>query len=164
MNKNNDLVHVLFVCMGNICRSPTAQAVFEQLVNDRGHNHWIRIDSAGTHAYHIGETPDSRSQSAARARGIDMSTQRARRVEIDDFDRFDYVLAMDKSNYNDLKRLASPAQRKRLYLFMDFANNWKETEVPDPYYGGSHGFERVLDMVGSASEGLLEAIIKSNKV
>ena len=152
-------VSVLFVCMGNICRSPTAQAVFEKYVKDRGHADWITVDSAGTHAYHLGEQPDSRSQSAAMARNIDMSTQRARRVEAADFERFDYILAMDKSNYNDLKKIASPAQRKRLHLFLDFSSDWDVAEVPDPYYGGSHGFERVLDMVESASEGLLNDIL-----
>ncbi len=145
--------------MGNICRSPTAQAVFEKVVRENGCEDWIHIDSAGTHAYHIGEQPDARSQAAALDRGIDMSSQRARRVETVDFDQFDYVLAMDKSNYKDLKLLAKPAQRKQLHLFLDFAKGWDVAEVPDPYYGGSHGFERVLDMVESASEGLLEDIL-----
>lgn len=163
MSINDHKIKILFVCMGNICRSPTAEAVFDHLVSAEGHDGWITIDSAGTHAYHVGESPDSRSQSAARARGIDMSSQRARRVEVDDFDRFHYVLAMDKSNYNDLKRLASPEQRKRLHLFMDFASDWDVNEVPDPYYGGSHGFERVLDMVASASEGLLEDIVSNHR-
>lgn len=160
---DSNSINVLFVCMGNICRSPTAQAVFEHLIVERGHDHWIKTDSAGTHAYHVGEPPDSRSQSAARSRGIDMSVQRARKVLAEDFDRFHYVLAMDKSNYNDLMRLASPAQRNRLHLFMDFAGGFDASEVPDPYYGGSHGFERVLDMVAAASEGLLEAIINNNR-
>ncbi len=151
-------VSILFVCMGNICRSPTAQAVFESLVKQRGYADRIDIDSAGTHAYHIGEQPDSRSQAAAMVRGIDMSSQRARRVETSDFERFDYILAMDKSNLSDLKRMASPSQRKRLFLFMDFAKEQGIKEVPDPYYGGSHGFERVLDLVESASEGLFAHI------
>ncbi len=155
-------VSVLFVCMGNICRSPTAQAVFEHLVATQGLHEQIRVDSAGTHAYHVGEQPDTRSQDAARERGIDMSGQRARRVSMDDFERFDYVLAMDKSNYNDLKRLASPAQRKRIFLFMEFASEMGVREVPDPYYGGSHGFERVLNLVESASEGLLLHIKKTH--
>ncbi len=162
--KNNEKISVLFVCMGNICRSPTAQAVFEKVVSERGCEDWIQIDSAGTHAYHIGEQPDSRSQAAAMDRGIDMSLQRARRVEPVDFDRFDYVLAMDKSNYKDLKLLAKPAQRKKLYLFLDFTKDWNVAEVPDPYYGGSHGFERVLDMVESASEGLLEDILSKQRL
>ena len=119
----------------------------------------IFIDSAGTHAYHVGEQPDRRSQQVALQRGIDMSSQRARKVKSTDFDDFDYVLAMDASNYRDLKQLASPAGRKKLHLFMDFAQGWNETEVPDPYYGGSNGFEQVFDMVQAASEGLLEDII-----
>jgi len=159
---NKDNKSVLFVCMGNICRSPTAQAVFEQTVKNRGLADQISVDSAGTHAYHIGEQPDGRSQSAALDRGIDMSAQHARRVEVADFELFDYVIAMDKSNYKDLKQLASPAQRKKLHLFLDFSRDWDVTEVPDPYFGGSHGFERVLDMVESASEGLLEDILASS--
>jgi protein-tyrosine phosphatase len=117
-------VKILFVCMGNICRSPTAHAVFENMVKDQGCDDWIKVDSAGTHAYHIGEQPDRRSQALALDRGIDMSSQRARKVEAVDFDRFDYVLAMDKSNFSDLKRLASPSQRKRLHLFLDFSKDW----------------------------------------
>lgn len=152
---------VLFVCMGNICRSPTAEGVFRHLVESRNLDDQIFVDSAGTHAYHIGEQPDRRSQQVALQRGIDMSSQRGRKVKETDFDDFDYVLAMDQSNYNDLKHLASPAGRKKLHLFMDFAQDWSETEVPDPYYGGSDGFERVFDMVEAASEGLLEDILKN---
>lgn len=158
----NDLkvVNVLFVCMGNICRSPTAQGVFEHLLNSRKLDDVIKTDSAGTHAYHIGESPDARSQAVALERGVDLSLQRARKALAEDFNRFDYVIAMDRSNYSELERLASPAQRDKLHLFMDFSERWDEGEVPDPYYGGSHGFERVLDMVGDASEGLLEHILK----
>lgn len=148
--------------MGNICRSPTAEAVFQQLVAERKLDAQIRIDSAGTHAYHIGEEPDRRSQAAAKQRGIDMSHQRARKVDVNDFDGFDYVLAMDKSNFKDLQSLASSQQRQRIHLFMDFSTGWNIKEVPDPYYGGSNGFERVLDMVESASEGLLEDILKKH--
>ena len=156
MNK----VSILFVCMGNICRSPTAQGVFEQLVRQRGLTEFISIDSAGTHAYHIGESPDRRSQAAAADRGVDLSSQRARQVVSDDFERFDYVLAMDQSNLRELQRLARPAQRARARLFMEFAQRWSEREVPDPYYGGSGGFDRVLDMVEDASAGLLEHLLK----
>ncbi len=120
------------------------------------------MDSAGTHAYHVGEKPDPRSRSAALGRGIDLSSQRARKVLADDFERFDYVLAMDRSNHADLQSLASPKQREKLHLFLDFAKSWDENEVPDPYYGGSHGFERVLDMVADASEGLLEEILQKH--
>lgn len=149
--------------MGNICRSPTAHAVFQKLVKDRGHDKWIRVDSAGTHAYHIGEQPDRRSQALARKRGIiDMSSQSARKAEPEDFERFDYVLAMDRSNFQDLKNLAAsqPAElQDRLHLFLDFTEVYKGSEVPDPYYGGSQGFERVFEMVASASEGLLKDIL-----
>ena len=159
--KLNKEVKVLFVCMGNICRSPTAQAVFEYLVAARGLSDQIYTDSAGTHAYHIGEQPDKRSQQTARKRGIDMSAQSARQVEKDDFTTFDYVLAMDEANYLDLEKMATFKQcEERLHLFMNFAAYRNETEVPDPYYGGTHGFERVFDMVQEASEGLLAEILK----
>ncbi len=160
----NNKINVVFVCMGNICRSPTGQAVFENLVESKGLSDKIHVDSAGTHAYHVGEPPDARSQRTAQRRGIDMSTQRARRVEHDDFDNFDYVLAMDQSNYDGLVSMASVSQSERIHLFMDFAASGKHKEVPDPYYGGSNGFERVLDMVAEASEGLLADILeKHNK-
>jgi protein-tyrosine phosphatase len=156
---------VLFVCMGNICRSPTAEAVFRQVVENRHFSHMIKIDSAGTHAYHIGESPDSRSQAAAQQRGIDMSSQRARKVQSSDFEQFDYILAMDQANYSDLMHLAAnQAQQQKVHLFMDFAESWQETEVPDPYYGGEHGFEYVLDQVEAASKGLLDAILISTEV
>ena len=153
---------VLFVCMGNICRSPSAEAVFRQIVEQNRLADVISIDSAGTHAYHIGETPDSRSQIAAQQRGIDMSLQRARKVHSTDFEQFDYILAMDHSNYYDLMHLAkTESQRQKIALFMDFAEAWQETEVPDPYYGGGRGFEQVLDQVEAASQGLLQTILKS---
>ena len=151
-------VSVLFVCMGNICRSPTAQGVFEKLIQRQQLTQRIQVDSAGTHAYHIGEPPDSRSQAAALARGIDLSVQRARRIEAMDFESFDYILAMDQANLRDLLRQAKPLAHERIHLFMRFASRWNTDEVPDPYYGGSHGFERVLDMAEDAAEGLLEHI------
>lgn len=156
-------IKVLFICMGNICRSPTAEGVFRHLVESRNLSDQIFIDSAGTHAYHVGEQPDRRSQQVALQRGIDMSSQRARKVESDDFDDFDYVLAMDNANYRDLKNQASPAGRKKLHLFMDFAKGWSEAEVPDPYYGGSNGFDRVFDMVEAASDGLLNDILENRR-
>lgn len=155
-------VSVLFVCMGNICRSPTAQGVFEQLVQSQGLAEHIAIDSAGTHAYHIGNPPDQRSQAAAQNRGLDLSGQRARRVESPDFERFDYILAMDRSNLEDLQHLARQEQLERIHLFMRFATRWHVDEVPDPYYGGGSGFERVLDMVEDAAAGLLEHIRRNH--
>ena len=161
MNEKSS-VSVVFVCMGNICRSPTAEGVFRHVVKERNLQDVIKIDSAGTHAYHIGEQPDLRSQATAKSRGVDLSAQRARKVEANDFECFDYVIAMDRSNYENLKELAMPEQQEKLHLFMDFTNAWDNAEVPDPYYGGGDGFTNVFDMVQSASEGLLETIVKNN--
>ena len=158
------MVNVLFVCMGNICRSPTAQGVFEQLVVSHGLSEMIRIDSAGTHAYHVGEKPDARASEAALRRGIDLSTQRARRVDPGDFIIFDYVLAMDSGNYEDLAAICSADELPKLHLFMGFASDSDTREVPDPYYGGGTGFERVLDLIESASEGLLAEIRQQHGV
>lgn len=152
------MVKVLFVCMGNICRSPTAEGVFRHLVNQAGLAEQIHIDSAGTHAYHVGEPPDNRAQAAARIRSIDLSSQRARKVHSGDFEQFDYVLAMDNSNYAELQYISDPNQQYKLSLFLDFAVNPDTREVPDPYYGGDRGFEHVLDLVENASQGLLADI------
>lgn len=152
------MVRVLFVCMGNICRSPTAEGVFKTLVERERLASKIQIDSAGTHAYHVGKPPDERAQQAASRRGIDLSHQRARKVRHEDFLEFDYVLAMDQSNYEDLRELCHPDYESRLRLFMDFAENAQEQDVPDPYYGGAQGFERVLDLIELASVGLLADI------
>ena len=153
-------VKVLFVCMGNICRSPTAQGVFAKLVEEAGLVEVIEIDSAGTHAYHVGEPPDRRAQETARRRGIDLSGQRARRVTPADLEHYDYVLAMDQDNYHALSDIC-PAGRgleRRLTLLMDYAPQARMREVPDPYYGASGGFEAVFDMVEEAAAGLLEDI------
>ncbi|MBK5929522.1 low molecular weight protein-tyrosine-phosphatase [Halochromatium salexigens] len=151
-------IRVLFVCMGNICRSPTAQGVFAKHVIEEGLSHLIEIDSAGTHAYHVGEPPDARARETAQRRGIDLSLQRARRAVAEDFERFDYVLAMDKANHRALSALCPSGFEGRLRLFMDYAPQLGQREVPDPYYGGANGFEAVFDMVDAASRGLLEAI------
>ena len=158
------MVRVLFVCMGNICRSPTAQGVFERLVEDHGLIDIIEIDSAGTHAYHVGERPDARASAAALKRGIDLSTQQARRISPDDFDSFDYVLAMDRDNYDILAAECPSGMESRLRLFLDFAPDLEIREVPDPYYGGVSGFERVLDMIEQASEGLLAEIRQQHRL
>lgn len=152
------MIKVLFICMGNICRSPSAEGVFTDLVKKEGLSNQIYIDSAGTHAYHIGESPDSRSADAARKRGINLDGQRARQVKEDDFSQFDYLLAMDKDNYWHLKKWCPPEQAHKLYLFLDFAPHLGVREVPDPYYGGDKGFEQVLDLVEAASVGLLADI------
>lgn len=149
---------VLFVCMGNICRSPTAEAVFRHRVAEAGLEERIYIDSAGTHDYHIGDPPDPRTQQAARQRGYDMSALRGRQVEIADFNHFDYVLAMDNANLSILKRLRPQDAQSHLGLFLEYAGKHEAREVPDPYYGGKDGFERVLDMVEDAAEGLLQHI------
>jgi protein-tyrosine phosphatase len=151
-------VKVLFVCMGNICRSPTAEAVFRARVEEAGLADRIRIDSAGTHDYHIGEPPDARTQRAALGRGYDMSALRGRQVERADFGRFDYVLAMDHANLAILERLRPQGTEAHLGLFLEFAERHPEREVPDPYYGGAQGFEHVLDLVEDASAGLLRHI------
>lgn len=157
-------VSVLFVCMGNICRSPTAQAVFESFVQRSGLAQAIQVDSAGTHAYHLGSQPDQRSQQAALGRGLDLTQQRARKIQAADFTEFDYVLAMDLQNLRALQSYAQAKQAQNLKLFMEFASRWREREVPDPYYGGSQGFERVLDMIEDASEGLLAHIIRQHSL
>lgn len=160
----NEKVGILFVCMGNICRSPTAQGVFEKVVEQEGLSEVILIDSAGTHAYHVGERPDARATQAAAKRGIDLSTQRARRVAADDFTAFDYVLAMDRANYEDLLSISATEHTYKLRLFLDFAPELAEQEVPDPYYGGATGFERVLDLIEQAARGLLTDIRQQHSI
>ncbi len=155
---SNNKVGVIFVCMGNICRSPTAEAVFRHFVENAGLSENILIDSAGTHDYHVGEPPDLRAREAAGQRGYDMGGLRGRQVEEEDFRRFDYVLAMDRANLAILQRLAPPDGNARVGLFLDYARHHAGREVPDPYYGGTEGFERVLDMVEDAAEGLLQQI------
>jgi len=155
-------IAVLFVCMGNICRSPTAEAVFRARVAEAGLAHAIQIDSAGTHDYHIGESPDARTQRAAAKRGYDMSALRGRQAEAADFERFDYVLAMDHANLSILQRLRPRDAQSHLSLFLEYARQHDEREVPDPYYGGADGFERVLDMVEDAAAGLLGHIRKTH--
>jgi protein-tyrosine phosphatase len=162
LNLVNDMkkVSVLFVCMGNICRSPTAQGVFRALVESEALGDRIATDSAGTIAYHVGEPPDRRARETATKRGIDLSDLRARKVVSEDFDRFDYLLAMDSDNYKELREICPPGFEGRLHMFMDFAAQRAEQEVPDPYYGGVAGFDRVFDMVEEASHGLLDHILK----
>ena len=155
MNKE---VAVLFVCMGNICRSPTAHGVFRALVESEGMADVVAIDSAGTHAYHVGSPPDRRAQATARERGIDLSDLVARRVMAEDFELFDYVVAMDQDNYMALSEICPDQHVDKIHMFMDFADRMRTREVPDPYYGGPAGFERVFDLVEAASQGLLAEI------
>jgi len=154
---------VLLVCMGNICRSPTAEGVLRHFIKINGLGDKVEVDSAGTHGYHVGEAPDQRTQRAASARGYNLSQLRARKVARQDLDYFDLILAMDKSNLDNLQRMAMPEQQDKIKLFMDFARNFDDDEVPDPYYGLGHGFDLVLDMVEDASQGLVEDIRKQLK-
>jgi len=149
-------VKVLFVCMGNICRSPVAQGVFENVVRREGLEGEVRVDSAGTGAWHLGHPPDERAQESARSRGLDISHLRARRVTPEDCQTFDYVLTMDEDNYRAVSALCAGDAVVRPFLL--FAENSPEREVPDPYYGGPDGFERVIDLVEEASEGLIRDI------
>lgn len=153
-------VSVVFVCLGNICRSPTAEGVFRSLVESCRLEEFIHIDSAGTSNWHVGESPDPRATEAARARGIDLSGLRGRQASANDFSQFDYVIAMDDDNYANLSRLATPDQQHKLHLFLDFASGVPEREVPDPYYGG--GFPHVFDLIENASEGLLNHILEND--
>jgi protein-tyrosine phosphatase len=147
---------ILFVCLGNICRSPTAEAVFRAIAARDAPELTIEVDSAGTAGYHIGEPPDLRMRQAASRRGYDMSLLRARIVEPRDFEEFDLILAMDRENLGVLRHRAPAHARDRLHLFLEFAPDAAVTEVPDPYYGGPNGFEEVLDLVEKATQGLLQ--------
>jgi len=151
-------IKVLFVCMGNICRSPTAEAVFRAKVATASLLDRITIDSAGTHDYHIGDAPDLRTQKAAARRGYDLSALRGRQVSAEDFLAFDYVLAMDNANLAILQRLQPQHSTAHLDLFLTFAKSCAHSEVPDPYYGGADGFELVLNLVEAAADGLLAHI------
>ncbi len=144
--------------MGNICRSPLAHGLFEHMVKAEGLAEHVHVDSAGTHAYHVGEAPDPRSQDTARKRGVDLSGQRARRVEKSDFAHYDYVLAMDRENLRLLREICPAEHQHKVSLFMKFAEGRGEREVPDPYYGGPQGFERVYEMVEEAAVGLMQEV------
>tara|TARA_Y100001934_G_scaffold228561_1_gene275005 strand:- start:73 stop:546 length:474 start_codon:yes stop_codon:yes gene_type:complete len=151
-------VSVLFVCLGNICRSPTAEAVFRQRVKAAGLEEQIRIDSAGTGDWHIGRAPDPRTREAAARRGYQMDSMRARQVSPQDFYEFDVVLAMDNANLADLQAMQPEDVTVTLGRFLDYSHEAATREVPDPYYGGEDGFDRVLDLIEGGAEGLLDAL------
>lgn len=151
---------VLLVCMGNICRSPTAEGVLKQCIKNSDIADKVEVDSAGTHGYHVGEPPDPRTQRAALSRGYNLSQMRARRVAPQDMDYFDLVLAMDKTNLDNLRRMAPTDKHDRIKLFMDYSENFDDDEVPDPFYGLGHGFDLVIDMVEDAAKGLVSELEK----
>lgn len=153
-------ISVLFVCMGNICRSPTAEGVMRKQLAEWDGELIVEVDSAGTHAYHAGQPPDSRAIEAAARRGIDLSGQIARAVEIGDFDRFDLILAMDEDNLAILESLRPAGSKSEIGLLLAYSRNYPAGPVPDPYYGGRNGFERVLDMLEDACSGLLQHLQK----
>ncbi len=148
-------MRILFVCLGNICRSPTAEVVFRAVAAREAPDLMLEVDSAGTAGYHVGEPPDRRTREAAARRGYDLSALRARVIEPNDFERFDLILAMDRENLRALQRRAPAHARERLRLFLEFAPEAGVSEVPDPYYGGPNGFEDVLDLIEAASRGLV---------
>ncbi len=162
MRDSKPPIRVLFVCMGNICRSPTAQGVAERLVASRALQALVEVDSAGTHAYHVGEPPDARARAAAARRGIDLSRQRARRVGHEDFERFDYILAMDEQNLRALQAAAPGHALGKIRKMMEFSSLGVTDDVPDPYYGGSHGFEQVLDLLDNAMVGFLDQLARAH--
>jgi protein-tyrosine phosphatase len=150
-------VKVLFVCMGNICRSPTAHGVFQSLVDEQGLGGSIEVDSAGTHSYHSGSPPDLRSQTMAQSRGVDLTGLRARRFVTTDFTEFDYLLGMDQANLADMLALKPDETRARIKLMLDYSDRFEQREIPDPYFG-EDGFDLVFDMIDDAARGLLRDI------
>lgn len=153
-------MRILFVCMGNICRSPTAEGMFRHVLAAQAPQLQVEIDSAGTHDYHVGDPPDRRSIAAAKRRGIDLSSLRARSVAAEDFANYDLILAMDEENLSELKRRAPAQHHERIRLMMEFAPLAASRAVPDPYYGGAQGFEQVLDLLEEAARGLVQELLQ----
>lgn len=152
------MINVLFVCMGNICRSPMAEGIFRREVAKAGLLDKVHIDSAGTHSYHVGSKPDQRAQNAASKRGANISGLRGRQVADVDFEKFDYILVMDSVNLNNLKRRAPARWHEKFRLLLSFSRKYPNLDVPDPYYGGISGFEENLDMIEDAVQGLIREI------
>jgi protein-tyrosine phosphatase len=150
--------------MGNICRSPTAEGVFSVLLKKQGYSILFSIDSAGTHAYHTGDEPDARAQKAAQSRGVDLSRLKARKIILEDFEDFDYILVMDNDNYEIVLESCPDEYKDKIKFFLEYAPHLETREVPDPYYGGKYGFERVLDMIEEASLGFLNALKKTGEI
>jgi protein-tyrosine phosphatase len=158
MSESSVKVSVLFVCMGNICRSPTAEGVFKKMVHEAGLADAVHTDSAGTHAYHTGSPPDHRARSAAERRGYSLAGMQARRVTAMDFEAFDFIIAMDEENLLCLRDEADSEHHDKISLLLDYSATSGLREVPDPYYGGASGFEKVLDLIETASQGLLDQV------
>lgn len=154
---------VLMVCMGNICRSPTAHGVLRDKIAARGWQDWMQVDSCGTHDYHVGAPPDGRAQVHARRRGYDLSTLRARQLTADDFQRHDLVLVMDADNLRRAQAVCPPGARTQPQLLTGFCRHHQAKAVPDPYYGGDAGFEQVLDLIEDACEGVLDSVAKQRR-
>ncbi len=157
-------IKVLFVCMGNICRSPTAEGVFAKLIEEQGLEDRFEIDSAGTHAYHEGEAPDLRAQKAAQARDVKLKHLKARKVVVGDFEGYHYILAMDQDNYSILTEACPEEHQHKIKYFMDFAPHLETREVPDPYYGGRYGFETVLDLTEEAAKGFVKTLKQNGEL
>lgn len=157
-------IRILFVCMGNICRSPTAEGVMRRFVGDAGLQHRILVDSAGTHGYHVGEPPDPRAQAAAKRRGYDLSALRAREITLADFEQFDMLLAMDFNNLDRLQMMCPAEYEPKLGMLMEYAREFRTPIVPDPYYRGSTEFGRVLDYVEDACKGLLQTLMHNQDI
>lgn len=155
---------LLFVCLGNICRSPMAEGAFRRVIEEEGLADRFEIDSAGLGDWHIGQAPDARAQAAARTRGIDISSQCARRVEREDFARFDLLLVMDRSNYIELRRRAPREARAKIRHFLEFAPHLGTKDVPDPFFGDAEGFDQALDLIEEAAQGLLAALVGDEAV
>lgn len=157
-------IKVLFVCMGNICRSPTAEGVFNKIIREQQLEDRFVVDSAGTHAYHVGEAPDLRAQRAAQERDVELQHIRARRFVMGDFSDFDYILVMDEDNYETLIQACPEEVAHKIRFFLEYAPHLPVREVPDPYYGGKYGFERVIDLVEEAAIGFLETLKKTGEL
>ncbi len=151
---------VLFVCLGNICRSPSAEGFFRKIVKEKGFEETIEIDSAGTGNWHTGHPPDHRAQAVASRRGVDLSDLRARQVSSRDMDYHDLIIVMDRRNYSDISAMAQSGYQHKIHYLLEYSEQYEELEIPDPYYGGVHGFDVVMDMIEESCERLLDSIVR----